>query len=468
MRNYEQLPTHAGMDVDVLCESPAEVARMARQTAESLGLFVIDEVARRAAKVLVLDLDDTPPDARRWVLLDLQSRYLWKGRVLLSATNIAALSEFRPHLGLRVLKPGAEFLLLSAHLVSRTAQKPRYRWRLRSLANEHERSIRAFLIARGARADSVRRWMAEIRDEASPVVARRSFATVAGDLLGRTSSTDRRALAKALLGDLRLLAPVRRLRAIARASRPGWLLAVLGPDGVGKTTLCTSLKSLLELYPVRVVCFHHIRGALEGSRKDRDARPKAFRLRTVKLWLREHLRRPAPDGPGIGAGIGRIAYDVSRVPYEAMRETYYASLFRRRVRRSVARPLLVISDRWYPFTRPASYAALEPARRWLFRLSRALGVGLADPDLCVLLRDDPRRIHERKTELSVDEIVRFQETEDRLLRASGARRSETAFIADPAALSRSLLRRIFAELGPRVFPLIDDYDRSRAAGEETT
>ena len=161
----------------------------------------------------------------------------------------------------------------------------------------------------------------------------------------------------------------------------GPFIAVVGPDGVGKTSVC---RALADLYGGETA-YLHFRPPTSGRL---PTGPPEFSV-------------PPPDkGPDSGsrvAGWLRLARNVVRfwIGYLAT------------IRPALQRGALVVADRWaYGYVaqpRALKYFGPEALARLAIRL-------LPRPDLVANLTAPPEVIHERKQELTLDEISAELET----------------------------------------------------------
>lgn len=158
------------------------------------------------------------------------------------------------------------------------------------------------------------------------------------------------------------------------ARHKGMFIAILGPDGAGKSTLA---HGLLEAAPAwcESVRVQHVRPRLFGRRDDPDARPHAHaapgRLRSVcklgYLWL--------------DCVLGHLVV----------------------TRPATARGVLCVSDRYF------HDVLVDPLHHRCARmrlLPRLLARLLPSPDLLFVLDAPPAVVHARKPELAAGEIAR--------------------------------------------------------------
>jgi thymidylate kinase len=164
-------------------------------------------------------------------------------------------------------------------------------------------------------------------------------------------------------------------RSSARSA--GSFVVLVGPDGVGKTSLA---RGLLEHWPGPTLYFHFM------PSPDSPFTPT----------LEGHDPVPPPKAPPTGSmvlGWVRLVRNFVRF--------WVAYLFR--IRPETRGGALVIGDRWlYGYVaQPTSLRFYGPA--WLGSLAVRL---MPHPDLIINLTAAPDVIHERKDELSVEQITR--------------------------------------------------------------
>lgn len=190
------------------------------------------------------------------------------------------------------------------------------------------------------------------------------------DLLGLRRAILRGALVRHPLGALAyaLGRPARVVRRVVH--RTGFQIAVLGPDGVGKSTVLTGLARLLEPTVRRVSCLHLRPGLLPARGSGEIASPIPY-------------GRPV-FGPV--TSILKLAYLI--VDYDL---GYLLRLWPRLVGST-----LLLCDRYYldVVADPARYRYGGP--RWLPRAASGL---VAGPDLYVVLSTSTGEVQARKAEV---------------------------------------------------------------------
>jgi thymidylate kinase len=172
------------------------------------------------------------------------------------------------------------------------------------------------------------------------------------------------------------------MRKTSRALPHGCFVAIIGPDGAGKSTIC----DLIEQQPS-------------------NARPAPFRFH----WRPGLLPKLGGSNRSDQAGADlRIPPDASayRGVVSLVRFVYYWLDFVIGywlvIYPKVARSQLVIGERYFldVMVQPERYGFAVP--NWL---TRAAAFSVPKPDLVILLEDEPDVIHARKPELSVARIT---------------------------------------------------------------
>jgi thymidylate kinase len=169
-------------------------------------------------------------------------------------------------------------------------------------------------------------------------------------------------------------------------SRTGKIVAILGPDGSGKSTLLTHVlqRAILESRYNAIHHYHWRPGILP-------------QLAFFKGGSRTGEMSDTPHG----------ALPASKLS-SAIRASYYASdyILAWPILRSYRRQgALVLFDRYF------DDLLVDPRRIRLAPGSRAAGVLgrlVPRPDVTLLLMCDPKTAHERKKELTIEEIERQQ------------------------------------------------------------
>jgi thymidylate kinase len=181
--------------------------------------------------------------------------------------------------------------------------------------------------------------------------------------------------------------------------RRGALVVLIGPDGSGKTTLID------EAYSILTACELKVERVYFGARTPM--------LPTKRLMRAFHARR-APAGPSVNEGVPKNAGFKSKLTYFLGTAHSAVDQYLRyfvTARPLLARARILLCDRYF-------YDALAtPAPAGLKRLVDWSILWLTPrADHVFVLEDDPQAIHDRKPELSVDEIGRQQRQFERLKR----------------------------------------------------
>ena len=178
--------------------------------------------------------------------------------------------------------------------------------------------------------------------------------------------------------------------------RRGALVALLGPDGVGKSTLVEHLRVALERYSFKVVLVYF------------GVRTPLLPTKRILRYFHEKKRvgkQRKPVSSKLPNSRTRWAYFFGWIHLlmdQLLRYWVY-------VRFPLARRRIVLCDR-YPYDTVATHFPQGLHSLMDFAIKRLV----PRPDLTIVLRGNPRDIFRRKPELSVPEIERVQKCYARL------------------------------------------------------
>lgn len=174
-----------------------------------------------------------------------------------------------------------------------------------------------------------------------------------------------------------------RKRKLNRLTSPsGFFLVLIGPDGCGKSTITNRLLDIMQRGYRQTWHFHWrptLLPRLGGSRTSEQNREEASTPASVSKY---------------------------RGPVSLFRFLYYSLDFIAgywlRIYLKKAQTTFIIGERYFPdvIVHPARYGFSTP--HWLMRFTGHL---VPDPDLVVLLSNDPHEIYRRKAELHPDTIA---------------------------------------------------------------
>jgi len=308
----------------------------------------------------------------RIVALDVATDFRRDGCVFFTAQEL--LRERRRVHGLWVAAPDVEFAYLLAKKISKGALPLNQRSRLQEL-----RDLLGPDAANVARRVLGSRWGDRLGDwlvhEDWPAIER---------VLDRLKWALRsHALRRAPLNIFHYWVPELRRRWRRWCHPTGFMIAVLGPDGAGKTTLIGALQK-----------------AFAG----------AFRHTEIAHWPVPLVSRASPHSVTAPHRHGPrpIWFSVAKIAYYVLLSRFHYVV---RVRPSLIQSTLVLFDRYYDdvLVDPRRYRYGGP--RWLVWLTRRL---VASPDLYLVLDASEDHVLQRKSELSREELSRQRQGYQRL------------------------------------------------------
>lgn len=281
-------------DIDVIIESRRfrEAIELLFTIAKSEGFGFVD--SRRFEAMLCSEFYALRDDCVESVKIDLMTGFVWRGAAILDASDLAEQSSDAGE----VRVPSATlngFLLWIKPLLTGAGVKAKYRKQIMDAVESDPRGFRHILTAKCGEPMAVRTWglLRQGNLEATVPLARR-FRAASWLAAARRQPA---ATARAAVDHLRCIVALRTRR------RPISMLAVVGPDGVGKSTFIELLRKDLARVFVKD----------EASIKVSHFRPRL--LPNIKELLRKgstdatefnHPHRAAPAGT-LGSLV-RIAY----------------------------------------------------------------------------------------------------------------------------------------------------------------
>lgn len=180
---------------------------------------------------------------------------------------------------------------------------------------------------------------------------------------------------------------VRHISRVFRAT--GYFVAIVGPDGAGKSTINQSVQRMLNRGFRHQWHFHW--------------RPKLLPKlsRTSSSQPQDSVEAP-PEHSHYRGLISFLRFVYYWADFVL---GYWLIIFPKR-----ARSTLIIGERYFPdvLVNPERYGFAVP--NWLMRLA---AIAVPSADMIILLKDDPEAIFDRKPELSVkkiqDQLIRYEE-----------------------------------------------------------
>lgn len=213
--------------------------------------------------------------------------------------------------------------------------------------------------------------------------------------------------------------------------RRGALVVLVGPDGAGKTTLIEATARLLRSNGFKTeVAYFGVRSAM---------------LPTKKILRALHERRRRGEDRVAEQVRSRLSFKKKLAYFLGAVHSYLDQLLRYGVQvyPRLARARIVLCDRYFhdALTAPAP-GPLRACLDW------TVIHAAPRPDICFVLSGDPARIHDRKPELSVEEIARQQACYRRLLGAPFAV-VEVPVTANPGETARRMMEDVLSAFGRR-------------------
>jgi thymidylate kinase len=173
-----------------------------------------------------------------------------------------------------------------------------------------------------------------------------------------------------------------------------FIVAVVGPDGVGKTTSINECKNKLKENNYSFISKHHVWG-------DLDERPINHNSKHISYF------KPLPDKSRSNIIIKGYNYIISNLN-QIYEEVKYLRKLNRMILEASKKYKVILIDR-YIFDKIAAKEA-RIAFDIQYYLRRILATFTFKPNLCIMLSNTPLEIHNRKHELSIVEAKLYLES----------------------------------------------------------
>ncbi len=225
-----------------------------------------------------------------------------------------------------------------------------------------------------------------------------------------------------------------------------FLYTLHGADGVGKTTVSEILKKVFDGYPISFETFHHITS-----------------------W--KHAGRKSVGGSSAQYGEQPIASIVSKPLWRRGLSLIYSSL------PESVRNFWVLSSGYFRYCTNLDGQIIHRDRRDFVMLTdrylhdmwvknrltkngpnivhRLYALALRKPRLAILLVDDPKRVFERKQELSVEAITTYQIELENALKCTNVRYTRISVNGRPGQeVAREVTLTLLNDIGPAAINLM--------------
>lgn len=365
LHGVDTIPHAVESDIDVIvpARDMPHLTRVLGSFARQQGGFLCQVIRHElTARYHVLALPGVGPSPQ-YVKIDASCDYRSHGRLFLSTSE--AFVSARCVNGITSVARSTEFVCYLVKRVLKGSIGPARLQHLRELwASEPETcAAHARRLMSNSAVDDLRRMMESSDDVEASLLAMR------GTIL--RGSLARRPFSPAVMAIREVPRVIDRL-----ARRTGFQVAVLGPDGVGKSSLLSSLER--DLAPAfRSVQQIHLRpGVLGASRRTKGGASVPYQIAPYSVTM----------------SVAKLAYLVSDFALG-----YWLRLWPRLVAST-----LILCDRYYldVVADPKRYRYAGPSP-----LPRALSRVVPGPDVCIVLTASVDAIQGRKAEVSADETA---------------------------------------------------------------
>ena len=225
-----------------------------------------------------------------------------------------------------------------------------------------------------------------------------------------------------------------------------FLYTLHGADGVGKTTVSKILKKVFEGYPISFETFHHVtiwkhagrKGAakliLESGNEEND------RIQPRPLWRRavSLLYRSLPES-------------IRNIWVLSSGYVKYCANLDGKILQYDRNGFVMLADRYLH----DMWVKNRLAQNGPNFLHRMYALILRKPRLAILLIDEPKRVFERKQELSVEEITTYQIHLENALKSTGVRYVRISVNGRSVQeVAREITTTLLEDIGPAAINLM--------------
>jgi len=417
LRNYETFPATMGHDLDVFFrrEDLPKAVKIFRTVLQKAGGEVLQIHERDY--VLAVWFRAAPGEPKTIHLDFYHGAYTWHGLTFLS--DAAVIAGARQQGDFKIPRPAHEALsLFLASLMWGAFYKSRYGERIESLLSDPEESVEFFRLLEDKFGPDSRPAFAFTGENLPDKAAARAYA------VRLRSCLQRRSFARQPFRSLFLSARYWWGEMKTVLSPPAICIAVLGPDGSGKSTVIHAVKARVEYF--------------FGETVDRHWRPQLLRDAGVAARQRSERTGSVTDPHG---------RQPHSMPLSALRFFYYWLDYwlgwPLRVWKFKAKNHLVIFDRYAPdmWCDPRRYRLNLPTS-----LMKCFCRLVPQPELTFVLLADAETIHQRKGEVPLETVrellLRYGDAaqQGRRIRAVDCRRTVDQIADEIAAAIMAVLK----------------------------
>lgn len=381
LRNHEGLPRNtAGSDLDILvrpANAKLELSRISEAASLCQGARLGVAHSQAFFKAAVICRDRGSGEFHG-VCVDLFSGLTYRGADLIDVTEAFRIAE--EHDGFRALPPwAAATIAVLKELLNNSSIPEKHLVAAQEAFLNENRGIELLLQPIGSSAINKLRRICNLKPNEDQLLRE------AAQLRTSVRKNAARTSGLRFFGRWTLF-HVSRLRRMA--SPPGLVVAMLGTDGAGKSTIIDAITPILQASSHKALAKRHLRPSLLPA------------LGTIIRKRSPSVERPPTTDPHGSAPAGYIG-SIVRIVW--LFTDYIIGYW------VIVRPQIARAPSVFLFDRYADDLAIDPKRFRIGRfktLARFIPRVVPRPDLVVVLHAEPDAVHNRKPELSIGEIRR--------------------------------------------------------------